>query len=107
MNYNKLVRDKIPQQIAEDGANAIFRIASETEYSEYLEQKLTEELSEYRESEDPDELVDIYEVLLALAEKHGWSKTQFDKKATAKRKTSGTFKNRIILLEVEDPTMKK
>lgn len=102
MKYDKLVRDNIPKKIADSGKKAIFRAASESELKVYLRNKLTEEVAEYLESEKIDELVDIYEVLAALAGLHGRSLDQLDALATDKRFASGGFRNRIILLEVED-----
>lgn len=102
MKYDKLVRDKIPQLIADDGKTAIFRIASKSELREYLEKKLHEEVAEYCESNGLDELADVYEVLAALAKLEGSSLFGLNEKANHKRLISGAFDNNIILLEVGD-----
>lgn len=41
--YNKLVRDKIPEIISDNGEKPIVRILNDTEYKEALEKKLYEE----------------------------------------------------------------
>lgn len=102
MKYDKLVRDNIPQKIAEGGKKALFRVALESEMPEYLEKKLNEEVAEYLESKSLDELVDIYEVIIALAEEHGCTWFSINERVNRKRAESGAFKDGIILLEVED-----
>ena len=50
MNYNKLVRDRIPEIIAAQGEKPIFRVVDDREYTIGLEKKLEEEVAEYLES---------------------------------------------------------
>lgn len=45
--YNKLVRDKIPEIIEEDGKTCKTKILSDEEYIAALETKLNEEVAEY------------------------------------------------------------
>ena len=47
MLYNKLVRDKIPEIIAQQGESANIRILSDKAYTAALEQKLDEETAEF------------------------------------------------------------
>ena len=46
MEYNKLVRDKIPEIIESNNEEAIYRYLSDNEFKEYLKLKLSEELNE-------------------------------------------------------------
>ena len=65
--YNKLVRDKIPEIIAGDnGKTCVTRIMEDDEYLETLNKKLQEELKEYLESGEVEELADLEEVLRAI-----------------------------------------
>ena len=58
--YNKLVRDKIPEIIASDnGKTCVTRIMEDGEYLETLNTKMQEELKEYLESGDVEELADL------------------------------------------------
>ena len=103
--YDKLVRDRIPEIIADSGTRATFRIATPDEYVSYLEKKLEEEVSEYRESKDVEELVDIYEVVLALAKAHGGdTEPSFIDKSREKLMTHGGFSRRVILVDIEEET---
>ena len=67
MVYNKLVRDKIPQMIENQGEKPNFRIMEEEEYFKALEQKLDEEVGEFHRDKNTEDLVDILEVVFALA----------------------------------------
>ena len=58
--YNKLVRDKIPEIIAGDnGKTCVTRIMADDEYLESLNTKIQEELKEYLESGETEELADL------------------------------------------------
>lgn len=100
--YDKLVRDNIPDIIHAQGKGVCFRVLSDTEFKEYLERKLDEEVAEFHESKSLEELADITEVLYALAETHG--RTVFDLGRMRRRKLfeKGGFTKRICLLEVEE-----
>ena len=77
--YNKLVRDKIPEITAGDGKISIVRIMANDEYLSSLNQKLAEELNEYLESGDIEELADIEEVMMAILDLKGVSYNDFEK----------------------------
>lgn len=100
--YDKLVRDNIPEIIHNSGKSVHFRSLSKSEFSEYLETKLDEEVAEFHESKSLEELADIVEVLYALAEVHGH--TVFDLGRMRRRKLfeKGGFVKRICLMEVEE-----
>ena len=57
--YNKLVRDKIPTIIAVNGNTCKTRIMEDDEYLNSLNIKMQEELKEYLESGDIEELADL------------------------------------------------
>lgn len=101
MIYNKLVRDKIPEIIASCGEKAHIRTLEAAEYALCLEKKLDEEVAEYHESHALEELADILEVLFALAEAGGHSKTELMAACDAKREKRGGFSQRVFLLEKE------
>ena len=65
--YNKLVRDLIPEIIRQSGGTPIIRtIEDQDEYVAYLNAKLNEELAEYQESLNLEELADIQEVIYSM-----------------------------------------
>ena len=71
--YHKLVRDRIPEIIEADGKICICETLSDADYIDLLDQKLNEELAEYRESKSLEELADLLEVMQAVVKARGWT----------------------------------
>ncbi|MFF3691071.1 nucleoside triphosphate pyrophosphohydrolase [Streptomyces sp. NPDC002187] len=66
--HGKLVRDRIPQIIREDGAEPVTYTAGREEYRGRLRDKLGEEVAEFLEADEdsaPEELADVLEVARA------------------------------------------
>ncbi len=104
--YNKLVRDKIPQIIEQSGKKFSARILNDQEYIKYLQQKSYEELDEYCAAETKEdaveELADLLEIIHSLAHQHESSIEEVEKVREKKTEKRGGFKERILLIEVED-----
>lgn len=98
--YNKLVRDKIPKIIEADGKKYETRIASKEEHAELLEKKLQEEVNEFIEAKNLEELADVMEVLFGLARNLGYSEEDLIKRRDQKRDERGGFDERIVLEKV-------
>lgn len=100
MKYDKLVRDKIPEIIRENGVMPVTRVVRDTaELRERLQEKLHEEVAEYQHSTFLEELTDILEVVYALAELDGCDRHTLERMRADKEKARGAFKKGIILLE--------
>ena len=102
MVLNKLVRDKIPEIIEKQGEKAITRILEDDEYILHLEKKLDEEVAEYHESKEIEELADILEVVFALSEAQGCSKDMLLSVYKTKNEKRGGFANRILLISKQE-----
>jgi predicted house-cleaning noncanonical NTP pyrophosphatase (MazG superfamily) len=100
--YNKLVRDLIPEIIAESGRVAVCRTLDEEEYLRELQLKLKEEVQEYLEAENIEELADVLEVLFALAKVNGASEEQVLDARRKKAEERGGFEKRIFLEKVTE-----
>lgn len=100
--YNKLVRDRIPEIIEASGARCETRILTDAEYLEALNTKLDEELAEYHESGDIEELADLMEVIYAITLAKGYSIPQLFGKRARKAGDRGGFRERILLVSVEE-----
>ena len=93
MSRAKLIRDNIPEIIQETGAKPMTRIARTDEFLDLLRDKLVEEVGEFIDSGDPQELADVLEVLLTLAEEFGVDLEKLRDKKAAER---GRFAKRIV-----------
>lgn len=95
--YNKLVRDKIPEIIKVEGKQVNIRILNDEEYREELNKKLQEEVTEYLEDNNVEELADIVEVIYGILNSMNVSIEQFEKVRKAKAEKRGAFQNKIFL----------
>ncbi|MEH6989356.1 nucleoside triphosphate pyrophosphohydrolase [Cytobacillus firmus] len=104
--YNKLVRDRIPEIIERAGKKYSTRVLDQTEFIKELKKKSFEEMEEYINAESDEEaleeLADLLEIIHALAETHGASIDRVEKLRRQKAKEHGVFKEKILLIEVED-----
>ena len=98
MQYNKLVRDKIPEIIRAGDETPITRILEDAEYREHLEKKLDEEVAEFHNDQNVEELAYILEVVLALNESLGHSKEELIAAYQKKHEARGGFSERIYLI---------
>ena len=101
MVYNKLVRDKIPEIIAQKGCKAETRVLSDEEYLVYLEKKLDEEVAEFHSDKNAEELADILEVVYALAASIGCTQEELMKIYQEKHDARGGFAEKILLISSE------
>lgn len=102
IKYNKLVRDKIPAIIQKDGKEAKTRRLDGAEYIAALKLKLEEELDEYKETGDIEELADMMEVIYGILDYHNISFQEFEEIRRDKAEKRGAFKDRILLIEVKE-----
>ena len=100
-SYKKLVRDKIPEICKNNGEEPVIRILSDQEYLEELNKKLQEEMKEYLESGEVEELADLEEVLRAILVVKKVSYDEFENIRAAKVNKRGAFKKKIYLEDVK------
>lgn len=101
--YNKLVRDRIPEIIASDnGKTCSTRTMQPVEYLKALNKKLQEELQEYLESGEVEELADLEEVLRAILDVKNVSYDDFESIRIKKSNERGAFNKRIFLEYVKE-----
>ena len=95
--YNKLVRDNIEEIMIKNGAKPVTRILDDKEYINELNKKLFEEVQEYLESENIEELADIEEVILAILKVKKESRDNLEKIRKDKVNKRGAFDKKIFL----------
>lgn len=100
--YNKLVRDRIPELIEASGKTCSTEILSDNEYLRMIDAKLDEELAEYHQDQNLEELADLIEVVYAAAKARGYTLEELERVRTEKAAKRGGFDKKILLKEVFD-----
>ena len=102
ITYNKLVRDKIPEIIKASGKKCDAEVLTDKDFLYMLDKKLGEEVKEYQESHEVEELADVLEVIYAIAETLGVSKKQLEDIRVEKAEKRGAFEKQILLKSVTE-----
>lgn len=102
ITYNKLVRDRIPEIIAQSGKSCTTEVLSDEEYLKMIDAKLDEELAEYHKDQNIEELADLMEVIYAAAKARGYSLEELERVRAAKAKKRGAFDKKILLIDVKE-----
>ena len=100
--YNKLVRDKIVQNICAKGHDVKYSILDDKQYFEELDKKLVEEVNEFVEAHNEEEMADIMEVIETIIKQRGMSLEKIEEIKQKKKQKSGSFNDKIFLVSVEE-----
>lgn len=99
--FNKLVRDKIPEKIKNNGEVPYTRVLSDEEFRIELEKKLLEECNEVLKAvsldERVEELADVLEVLCAIGALEGKDLDSIISVMKSKCEKRGGFTQKIFL----------
>ncbi len=101
-DINKLVRDKIPSMIVENGEMPNFRFMDDDEFLKELDKKLLEEVAEYQESKNLEELADILQVICTISEIKGGGQRELEYIRDEKANERGSFKTKTFLESIDD-----
>lgn len=99
MEYNKAIRDKIPEIIQKDGYTCNVKILSDEKFLVEIEKKLSEEVTEYQNNKNPEELADILEVIYRIAKLRGISKEELENIRIKKSQERGGFEENLFLID--------
>lgn len=100
IKYDKLVRDRIPAIIHASGKTCVTEILSDEQYLRMIDAKLDEELNEYHNDQNIEELADLLEVIYAATKARGYSIEHLEAVRAEKAKKRGAFEKKIFLKEV-------
>ncbi len=103
IQYNKLIRDRIPEILKSKGKEAITEVLAPQDYLDRLHEKLDEELEEYHETCSIDELVDLVEVIYGILDYRCVTKEEFEEIRWLKKEKRGSFEKRLLLKGVIEP----
>ena len=101
--FNKAIRDKIPEIIQKDGHSCNIQTLSDEKFLVEIEKKLSEEVAEYQNDKNPEELADILEVIYAIAQLKGISKEELEKIRIKKLQDRGGFEKNLFLIDTSEP----
>ena len=101
--FNKAIRDKIPEIIQKNGHTCNIQTLSDEKFLVEIEKKLSEEVAEYQNDKNPEELVDILEVIYAIAQLKGISKEELEKIRVKKLQDRGGFEKNLFLIDTSEP----
>lgn len=100
--YNKLVRDRLPENInSMEGRKCNFKILNNDEYLKELDKKLFEETHEFIEEHSIEELADLMEVIFAIMKDRNISIEDIENARKIKNNKKGSFNDKIYLIYVE------
>ena len=98
----KLIRDNVPELAKATGDELETQVLDEADFKKELAKKLVEEAEEIVSAETSEklmeEMADVLEVLMSLAEAHQARFQDIDQCREEKRKKSGGFTKRLLLV---------
>ena len=100
--YNKAIRDKIPEIIQESGEKCNIQTLSDEKFLVEIEKKLSEEVTEYQNDKNPEELADILEVVYRIAQLQGISKEELEQIRIKKLQERGGFDKNLFLMDTSE-----
>ena len=99
LKHSKAIRDKIPEIIQKDGYSCNVKELSDEEFLVEIEKKLSEEVIEYQNDRNPEELADILEVIYRIAKLRGISKEDLENIRIKKLQKHGGFEGNLFLID--------
>jgi predicted house-cleaning noncanonical NTP pyrophosphatase (MazG superfamily) len=100
--FNKAIRDKIPEIIQKDGHTCNIQTLSDEKFIIEIEKKLSEEVTEYQNDKNPEELADILEVIYRISQLKGISKEELEKIRIKKLQDRGGFDKNLFLIDTSE-----
>jgi len=100
--YNKLVRDKIPEIIKESGRNCEYRILEDSEMKEALKVKLIEKAEVFAKKPNEDELSDLYEIMSTIVKYYDFEPMHIDYLKIENKEKKGSYAGKTFLVSVDD-----
>lgn len=94
---HKAIRDRIPEYMNVIDKNRVSRVI-DAQFAKLLEEKIDEEVAEYKESKSKEEMGDILEVLFRIIQMNGWTLDEVLDIMDEKRERNGGFENNLALL---------
>lgn len=97
VEYDTLVRDRIPEIIRANDEMPETHVAADAEYGRRLREKLVEEAHEFAESGAVEELADVLAVVDAVCQHEDVTRDELERRVDEKEAERGGFGARIVL----------
>lgn len=101
IEYDKAIRDRIPEIIKASGKESTVLQVSEQEFLAKLIEKLGEEATECQANPCLEELADMVEVIKAIVDLMGHSWQDLEQVREQKAQARGAFEKRLLLRQVK------
>jgi predicted house-cleaning noncanonical NTP pyrophosphatase (MazG superfamily) len=98
---DRAVRDGVPERLRRGGGACTARTLPDDAYLPYLEYALIEELEEYLETKDPEELADLLELIRRVAQLRGLSWEELDDLRARRADALGGYAGNTVLVPPE------
>ena len=107
--YNKLVRDKVPANIASDGQRAVLTVVRGEELLQAMRRKVVEEANELSQAETREQAIeeigDLLEIIAAYRKEMGIRPDEVQAAMMRKTSRSGNFTQGYFLLSVSEDSI--
>lgn len=101
LNLGTLARDHIPALLECDGYKLITKKLHDKELDDAFADKLIEYSLDYKDNQTPENLVNLYDIVVSLLQKKGIEAKDFAKQAMMIRYDYGGFKDGIKIEDIE------
>lgn len=100
--YNKLVRDLVPEIIEQSGRKCEYKVLSDAQVLLALQEKLLEKATNFSKRPTEDEVSDIFELMDAIMDKFDFEPMHVDYLKLKNREAKGRYSNNIYLISIEE-----
>lgn len=100
--YNKLVRDRVPEIFENSGRKVEYKILSDAQVLLALQDKLLEKAQNFAKRPSETEISDIFELMDTIIEKFEYEQMHIDYLKLKNREAKGGYSKNVYLISVDD-----
>lgn len=100
--YNKLVRDRVPEIFESSGRKVEYKILSDSQVLLALQEKLLEKAQNFAKRPSENEISDMFELMDTIIEKFQYEQMHIDYLKLKNREAKGGYTKNVYLISVEE-----
>lgn len=100
--YNKLVRDRVPEIFETSGRKVEYKILSDSQVLLALQEKLLEKAQNFAKRPSENEISDMFELMDTIIEKFQYEQMHIDYLKLKNREAKGGYTKNVYLISVEE-----